>query len=214
MPEARFIAVLSIMAQSGLDRLSRANSQLQQRTEDIARLLRALDQLDRDFAMRATTELPSRATEALQTAHAAGTGATGVAGGAAPSASVELLPPALQTRRQTGLPFFMEIIRAAPAAPGYWQRVHWWQRGTVLYRAAGRAAASFPLPAPDAGEHVLVLDDVVASRVRAWEPGQGWRNLPAIASARAAATGLELEFDIRADGDGSIHTFRRVFPLD
>ena len=198
------MAVLSVMAWRGLDSVSRANAVLEQRTADMARLLRALDQLERDLALRATTELPSRATGVLQAA----------APNTAPLAVAELLPASLQVRRQAGLPFFIEIVRAAPAAPGHWQRVQWWQRGAVLYRTAGPAAASFPLPAPDAAVRVAVLDDVAMSRVRAWEPGQGWRNLPGTAPARSPATGLELVFDIRAAGNGDVRTFRRVVALE
>ncbi|MDQ0608246.1 general secretion pathway protein J [Variovorax sp. W1I1] len=207
------MAVLSVMAWRGLDSVTRANSMLEERTEGIALLLRALDQLDRDLALRATTELSSREIDSLQAAADAGTNAAD-AKAAAPPPTAELLPPAVQVRRQNGLPFFMEIIRAAPAAPGHWQRVQWWQRGNVLYRAAGAASASYPLPAPDEAARVAVLNDVAASRVRAWEPGQGWRSLPTGASARANATGLELAFDVRAAGSGSIQTFRRVIPLD
>ncbi|MGF6347146.1 PulJ/GspJ family protein [Variovorax sp. W2I14] len=207
------MAVLSVMAWRGLDSVTRANSMLEERTEGIALLLRALDQLDRDLALRATTELSSREVDALQAAADAGTNAADTKA-ATPPPAAELLPPAVQVRRQNGPPFFMEIIRAAPAAPGHWQRVQWWQRGNVLYRAAGAASASYPLPAPDDGARVAVLNDVAASRVRAWEPGQGWRSLPTVASARANATGLELAFDVRAAGSGGIQTFRRVIPLD
>jgi general secretion pathway protein J len=183
------MAVLSVMAWRGLDSVTRANSRLEERTESIARLMRALDQLERDVALRATTELP-------------------------PAGAIELLPSALQVRRQADMPFFVEIVRSAPAAPGYWQRVQWWQRGGALYRATGAAAASFPLPAPDAGARVAVLDAVSVFRLRAWEPGQGWRNLPGIAPARATATGLELELGLRENGDGAVQTFRRVFVLN
>ncbi|QNK67012.1 prepilin-type N-terminal cleavage/methylation domain-containing protein [Variovorax sp. PAMC26660] len=183
------MAVLSVMAWRGLDSVTRANSRLEERTEGIARLMRALDQLERDVAQRATTEL-------------------------SPAAAIELLPSALQVRRQNDLPFFLEIVRAAPAAPGYWQRVQWWRRGDALYRATGAAAASFPLPAPDAAARVAVLDAVSVFQLRAWEPGQGWRNLPGVAPARAAATGLELELGIKGNGDGGVQTFRRVFVLN
>ncbi|MGJ7530260.1 prepilin-type N-terminal cleavage/methylation domain-containing protein [Variovorax sp. GB1P17] len=183
------MAVLSVMAWRGLDSVTRANSRLEERTEDLARLMRALDQLERDVGQRATTEL-------------------------SPAAGIELLPSALQVRRQNDLPFFLEIIRAAPAAPGYWQRVQWWRRGDALYRATGAAAASFPLPAPDTAARVAVLDAVSVFQLRAWEPGQGWRNLPGVAPARATATGLELELGIKGNGDGGVQTFRRVFVLN
>ncbi|MFH0129869.1 prepilin-type N-terminal cleavage/methylation domain-containing protein [Variovorax sp. VaC1] len=183
------MAVVSLMAWRGLDSVSRAHGMLEERTEDIARLMRALDQLERDVALRATTELPQ------------------------PTAA-ELLPPALLVRRQNDLPFFLEIVRAAPAAPGQWQRVQWWRRGDALYRATGPASASFPLSAPDATARVAVLDAVSVFQLRAWEPGQGWRNLPGVAPARTTATGLELELGIKNRGDGVVQTFRRVFVLD
>ncbi|MBN8751898.1 MULTISPECIES: prepilin-type N-terminal cleavage/methylation domain-containing protein [Variovorax] len=183
------MAVLSVMAWRGLDSVTRANAMLEQRTDNVARLMRALDQLERDVALRATTELP-------------------------PSKAAGLLPAAMTARRQADLPFFVEIVRAAPAAPGYWQRVQWWQRGGVLYRAAGPAAASFPLPPPDEQARVVVLEDVSAFQLRAWEPGQGWRNLPAVAPARANATGLELALGMRAEGESGAQSFRRVFSLD
>ena len=196
------MAVLSLIAWRGLDSVSRANGALEHRTEDIARLLRALDQMDRDLALRVTTEFPLRASDA---------GARPVAAAAPP---VDLLPASLQARRQNGLPFFVEIVRAAPAAPGNWQRVQWWERGGVLYRAAGPAAAAFPLPAPDTADRTAVLNDVTAFELRAWEPGVGWRQLPAIAPARMGATGLELALAIRTGMSGEVQTFRRVFPLD
>ncbi|WP_422086737.1 PulJ/GspJ family protein [Variovorax sp.] len=183
------MAVLSVMAWRGLDSVTRANAMLEQRTDNIARLMRALDQLERDVALRATTELP-------------------------PTKAVDLLPAAMTARRQAELPFFVEIVRAAPAAPGYWQRVQWWQRGGALYRAAGPAAAAFPLPPPDEKARVVVLEDVSAFQLRAWEPGQGWRNLPAVAPARATATGIELVLGIRAEGESGAQSFRRVFALD
>lgn len=188
------MAVLSVMAWRGLDSVSRANSALERRTEEVARLLRALDQLERDLSQRATTELPWQPS-----------------GSAAANA---LLPAALQVRRQAELPFFMEIVRAAPAAPGYWQRVQWWQRGGVLYRAAGPAAASFPLPPPDTGDRVVLLDDVTTFELRAWEPGAGWRQLPAVAPARTGATGMELALGMRSGADRQVQTYRRVFALD
>ncbi|UVH57840.1 prepilin-type N-terminal cleavage/methylation domain-containing protein [Variovorax paradoxus] len=208
------MAVLSLIAWRGLDSVSRANGALEHRTEDIARLLRALDQMDRDLALRVTTEFPLRAGDA---AGPGGNGATREAGGrpvAAVAPPADLLPASLQARRQNGLPFFIEIVRTAPAAPGYWQRVQWWERGGVLYRAAGPAAAAFPLPAPDTADRTAVLNDVTAFELRAWEPGVGWRQLPAIAPARMGATGLELALAIRTSMSGEVQTFRRVFPLD
>ena len=206
------MAVLAVMAWRGLDGVSRANSTLERRSEELGRLLRALDQLERDLAWRATTELPSNAiTEAPRALRELG---ARTASTPPPPATTDLLPPALQARRQTDLPFFFEIVRAAPMAPGQWQRVQWWRRGNVLYRAAGPASASFPLRPPETGERVALLEGVSAFQLRAWEPGQGWRNLPAASPARASATGLELTLDVREGGDGVVRTFQRVFALD
>ena len=129
-------------------------------------------------------------------------------------ASARLLPTALQVRSQAALPLLIEIVRAAPAAPGQWQRVQWWQRGSSLYRAAGEARREFPLPAPDAADRVEVLGDVASFGLRAWEPGQGWRNLPAVAPARVPASGLEAELAVLPAGDGPARRFRRVFVLE
>lgn len=180
------MAVLAVMAWRGLDSVSRANDQLEDRTERVARLLRALDQFERDVALRATTELPVPATAAV------------------------LLPVAMQARQPNGAPFVVEIVRTAPAAPGQWQRVQWWVRGDVLYRAAGPVSAVFPLQAPEPADRVAVLDGVATFQLRAWEPGLGWRRLPGVAPARAPATGVELLLAVSAGNDSAPRSFRRV----
>lgn len=185
------MAVLAVMAWRGLDSVSRANDQLEDRTERVARLLRALDQFERDVALRATTELPN----ALVSAN---------------TASLPLLPVAMQARQPNGAPFVVEIVRTAPAVAGQWQRVQWWVRGGVLYRAAGPASAVFPLQAPEPADRVAVLDGVATFQLRAWEPGLGWRRLPGVASARASATGVELLLAVSPGNDAAARSFRRV----
>ncbi|MES2251079.1 MAG: prepilin-type N-terminal cleavage/methylation domain-containing protein [Pseudomonadota bacterium] len=185
------MAVLAVMSWRGLDSVSRANDQLEDRTERVARLLRALDQFERDVALRATIELPVPAS-------------------ANPSAAMPLLPVAMQARQPNGAPFVIEIVRTAPAAPGQWQRVQWWVRGDVLYRAAGPVSAVFPLQAPEPADRVAVLDGVATFQLRAWEPGLGWRRLPGVAPARAPATGVELLLAVSAGNDAAARSFRRV----
>lgn len=187
------MAVLAVMAWRGLDSVSRANDQLEDRTERVARLLRALDQFERDVALRATTELPGPA-----------------AASANASAAAALLPVAMQARQPNGAPFVVEIVRTAPAAPGRWQRVQWWVRGDVLYRAAGPVSAVFPLQAPEPADRVAVLDGVATFQLRAWEPGLGWRRLPGVAPTRAPATGVELLLAVSAGNDSAPRSFRRV----
>ena len=58
------MAVLSLIAWRGLDSMSRANVQLQERSEDTAQLMRTLQQLQRDLAWRTTIELPASGMEA------------------------------------------------------------------------------------------------------------------------------------------------------
>jgi len=205
------MAVVSVMAWRGLESVTRTDSQLERRSDDAARLLRALGQLETDLALRATTELPLPAQEA---AGSSATGGSASAAATAVRASAQLLPTALQVRSQAALPLLIEIVRAAPAAPGQWQRVQWWQRGSSLYRAAGEARPEFPLPAPDAADRVEVLGGVASFRLRAWEPGQGWRELPAVAPARTPASGLEAELAVLPAGDGPAKRFRRVFVLE
>jgi len=192
------MAVLAVMAWRGLDSVSRANDLLEDRTERVARLLRALDQFERDVALRTTTELPVPAGASPNTSTSAN------------APAVPLLPVAMQARQPNGAPFVVEIVRTAPAAPGQWQRVQWWVRGGVLYRAAGPVSAVFPLQAPQPADRVAVLDGVATFQLRAWEPGLGWRRLPGVAPARAPATGVELLLAVSSGNDAAARSFRRV----
>lgn len=203
------MAVLSLIAWRGLDSMSRANVQLQARTEETARLMRALQQIERDLTWRTTTELPSAAIDALPKD---GTAPTAPRGGT-PQMPVSLLPAGMDARRLNQTPFLIELVRAAPAAPGSWQRVQWWLQSGTLYRAAGPAVSGYPLPAPQPADRVAVLEDIASFEVRAWEPEQGWRPLPAAGLARAPASGLEITLGARR-GTGPVMQYRRVIALD
>jgi len=205
------LAVLSLIAWRGLDSMGRANTQLQLRTEESAHLMRALQQIERDLAWRTTTELPSAAANAAsQEKEAAAPEPQRAPGVAAP---VSLLPVGMEVRRLKQTPFLIELVRAAPAAPGRWQRVQWWLQSGTLYRAAGEAVASYPIPAPQAADRVAVLEGIASFEMRAWEPEQGWRQLPATGQARRAASGLELILGVRHSA-GPAMPYRRVLAFD
>ena len=205
------MAVLSLIAWRGLDSMNRANVQLQVRTEETARLMRALQQVQRDIAWRTTTELPAAG---METPPQEGTTSQGTppGGGRAPPL-VRLLPVGMETRRPDSSPFFLELMRAAPAAPGRWQRVQWWLQSGTLYRAAGPAAADYPLPPPLPADRVAVLENIASFEVRAWEPEQGWRQLPSSVHARSPSSGLEVTLGVRRDA-GFVLRYRQVIALD
>jgi general secretion pathway protein J len=205
------MAVLSLIAWRGLDSMSRANTQLQARTEETARLMRALQQIELDLTWRTTTELPSAAIDALP--KDGETARPETPRGGPPQIPVSLLPMGMDARRLSQTPLLIELVRAAPAAPGSWQRVQWWLQSGTLYRAAGPVVADYPLPAPQPADRVAVLEGIASFEVRAWEPEQGWRRLPAAGLARASASGLEITLGTRR-GAGPALQYRRVIALD
>lgn len=154
------MALVSLIAWRGLDSISRAQSHLEVSTEQTAQLLRALNQIKRDMDMRATTELLSP----IETS-------------SGPTPAALALPAAVQLKSgRRGAPT-LEVIRNAPGHPGALQRVRWWVEGNTLYRATAQPSTHYPLPAPR--NVVPVLDQVTDFSIRFWEPGKGWRNLPA-----------------------------------
>ncbi len=60
------MAIVSLIAWRGLDSVSRADSHLQASTEQTEALLRTLNQLDRDLALRASIELRTPSPNPLQ----------------------------------------------------------------------------------------------------------------------------------------------------
>ncbi|MFT4173107.1 MAG: prepilin-type N-terminal cleavage/methylation domain-containing protein [Rhodocyclaceae bacterium] len=195
------MATLSLIAWRGLDAMTRSTTQLRMRTEETAQLMRVLQQIERDLAWRTTIELPDDRSVPRPPA--------------APAAAlrVPLLPIGMSAHRSAPVPFSIEWVRAAPAAPGQWQRVRWWMQGGVLYRAAGEAAAAYPLPAPASQAGVAVANGVAAFDMRAWSAGSGWRVLPALDEVRTAASGIEVVLKIRRS-EGAPLSYRRVIPLN
>ncbi|AYN22637.1 type II secretion system protein GspJ [Alcaligenes aquatilis] len=206
------MAVLSLIAWRGLDSMSRTNTALQMRTEETAKLMRTLQQIERDLTWRTTVELPSltmqspspesddKKTDETPRSHREDT-------------LVPLLPAGMEVRRTAQVPFSIELVRAAPAAPGRWQRVRWWLQGDTLYRAAGESVAAYPLPAPGTNDRIAALTGISSFDVRAWEPGRGWRRLPATSPGQMIASGLEITLMVHR-AEGAAMRYRRVIPLN
>jgi general secretion pathway protein J len=161
------MAIVSLIAWRGLDSVSRADSHLQASTEQTEALLRTLNQLDRDLALRASVELRTPALNDDEQPD-------GLA--------------AISVRSSDQHDFQLNVIRNAALPENGLQRVRWWLEGDTLYRATSAASDRYPLPAPK--KAVAVLSGVSDLQVRIWEPGQGWRQLAG--NRKADPIGLEI----------------------
>lgn len=179
------MAVVSLIAWRGLDAVTRTDSHLQASTEQTEQILRTLNQLERDLALRASVEL--RAPNLT---------------GQAP------VPAVISVRSADNQRFRLDVIRSAASVDGL-QRVRWWLKGETLYRAAAPARNHYPLPAPSEG--VAVLDKVSDLQVRVWEPGQGWRQLSG--NRKDEPSGLEINLT-RQTLQGAEHYRQVIGPLD
>lgn len=184
------MAIVSLIAWRGLDSVTRADTHLKASTEQTEELLRSLNQLERDVALRAAVQLrePIRAD----------------------SEEAEPDSPApLSVRSSDSKGFRLEVIRsAAPPGDGL-QRVRWWLKGDTLYRAVAEARDRYPLPAPRDG--VAVLRRVSDLQVRVWERGKGWRQLSG--NRRDNPEGLEIRLT-RQTPQGEEHYRQVLGPLE
>jgi general secretion pathway protein J len=175
------MALISVISWRGLDSITRSVERVDESREGTAALLRVLKQFERDIQLQAKNEiLPDPASSSTR--------------------QRTLLPAAIRMESQTRGAFRIEIIRAVSGSPGAWQRVQWWQDGTTLYRAAGAAASSFPLPPPRPEDMIAVLDHVQSLGLHGWQPKQGWVALPAAAS-KTASEGIALTLVQRVGGE-------------
>ncbi|NIF25124.1 prepilin-type N-terminal cleavage/methylation domain-containing protein [Pantoea sp. Tr-811] len=174
------MAVVSLIAWRGLDSVSRADRHVRQSTEDNQAVLRVFQQLERDLALRATTELlePARPGQEL---------------------IAKPILPALRVRADR-----LELIRAAAGPGSGLQRVRWWVRGGTLYRAAAPSSDSFPLAAAQGG--VALLQGVQAFALRSWKEQSGWQVLDSTAADNPK--GLEIRLSLRS-AQGQAH-YRQV----
>lgn len=184
------MAVVSLIAWRGLDSVTRADSHLQASSEQSDRLLRALNQLQRDVEMRAGIELTEPKKVGVDDEPLSA-------------------PPAITVRSSDSKGFRLDIIRSAADQPGALQRVRWWVKGDTLYRAVAAARSRYPLPAPGAG--VAVLEGVSDVQVRVWEVDEGWRQLSG--NRREDPVGLEVRLT-RETAQG-VERYRQVMgPLE
>lgn len=189
MVAVMLMAIVSLIAWRGLDSVSRADQHLQTSTERTQALLRALNQLERDLALHASTELhvPNLARRE---------------GEPTPK------PPAVSVRSADNQRFRLDVIRSAATSADGLQRVRWWLQGQTLYRATAPARSRYPLAA--LGDGVAVLDGVSDLQVRVWEPGQGWRQPSG--NRKDGPLGLEIILTLQAP-QGAEHYRQVVGPL-
>ncbi|MGZ0786921.1 type II secretion system minor pseudopilin GspJ [Pseudomonas saponiphila] len=184
------MAIVSLIAWRGLDSVTRADTHLKASTEQTEELLRSLNQLERDVALRAAVQLrePIRAD----------------------SEEAEPDSPApLSVRSSDSKGFRLEVIRSAATPGDGLQRVRWWLKGDTLYRAVAEARDRYPLPAPRDG--VAVLRRVSDLQVRVWERGKGWRQLSG--NRRDNPEGLEIRLT-RQTPQGEEHYRQVLGPLE
>ncbi|WP_268798222.1 type II secretion system protein GspJ [Pseudomonas huanghezhanensis] len=179
------MALMSIIAWRGLDSITRTDQHLQAIEQDNAQLWRVLNQLDRDIAMRVTTELDSPALPA----------------------EPPVPKPLAQVLRLQGTPENgrLRLVRSAPALDGTLQQVQWWLQDGVLYRAASAGDARLPLGEPATA--IAVLDRVTALRLRVWRDGKGWVRW----SPKTAINPRGLEVVLVRNGEQGQEPYRRVF---
>ncbi|MDH0301513.1 MULTISPECIES: prepilin-type N-terminal cleavage/methylation domain-containing protein [unclassified Pseudomonas] len=163
------MAVVSLIAWRGLDSVSRADLHVRQAGDDHQAVLRVLQQLERDLALRATVELVEPPLP-----------------GREPPGKPLL--PAVRARADR-----LELVRTGAVPGSGLQRIRWYVRAGTLYRAAAPLRERYPLPAPKAG--VAVLDNVTAFSLRSWQPKGGWQ--VARSEARDDPAGLEIRLDRR-----------------
>lgn len=184
------MAVVSLIAWRGLDSVTRADSHLQASTEQTEALLRVLNQLERDVALRASIELSEPSNPGVDD-------------------QPWTAPPALTVRSTEGRGFRLDVIRVAAAQEGTLQRVRWRLEGDTLYRAQGQARSRYPLPAPDAG--VAVLSEVSNVGLRYWDREKGWRKL----SGNRQENPLGIEISLTRQTPQGVEKYRQVLgPLE
>ncbi|MCE4053119.1 type II secretion system minor pseudopilin GspJ [Pseudomonas sp. Au-Pse12] len=183
------MAVVSLIAWRGLDSVTRADTHLKASTEQTEELLRSLNQLERDVALRAATQLREPTLGDSEEA-------------------VPESPPPLSVRSSDSQGFALEVIRSAATPGAGLQRVRWWLKGDTLYRAVAEARDRYPLPAPR--DAVAVLSRVSDLQVRVWDPDKGWRQLSG--NRRDNPQGLEIRLT-RQTPQGQEHYRQVLGPL-
>lgn len=190
MVAVMLMAFVSLIAWRGLDSVTRADAHLQASTEQAEALLRSLNQLERDIALRASIELAEPIKTAVE------------------DQSAETVP-AVTVRSSDSKGFRLDVIRVAPGQNGELQRVRWWLKGDTLYRAQAASRSHYPLPAPTEG--VAVLNAVSEATLRVWDADKGWRQL----SGNRQENPRGLEISLTRNTPQGVEHYRQVLgPLE
>lgn len=230
------MALVSIIAWRGLENVSSQQRRLMADADENDTVIRMLGQFERDVALRAPDALlatgvnggnpltgggtgTSSATGSGTTTGTTGTSGTagsGATAGTTGTATINGVPPSLLPQSilvtatgQADGPARVELIRSDAANPGAWQRVVWYQDGTLLRRAVGASAQRYPLP--PVGTAAVIMTDVYRFTVRGWLPGNGWITMP-FPTTGTPFTGLELSVQ-RLPADGR-ERYARVVVLE
>lgn len=194
------MALVSLISWRGLEAVENTGQRLDERSEEVLSMMRALGQMERDMLLHAGPDiLPTPAAIGADTAVAANT---------------HSLPTGIGWHAETGL----SLVRAA--GDGRWQQLRWFLEDGKLLREVGAPSYLLPLPAPDT--RVVVLEHVSALSIKLWLPGQGWvdpnlgnqNDTPANrnnAAAGAGTTGIELS--LYRQGQASDKPYRKVVLL-
>ncbi|KPC56511.1 General secretion pathway protein GspJ [Pseudomonas amygdali pv. morsprunorum] len=182
--------IVSLIAWRGLESITRTDIQLRESTGHTESVLRALNQLERDVAMRASVELQKPLP------------------GEEPDPQAKtLIPITIRSAERNGMR--LDVIRSAATAGEGLQRIRWWLKDNTLYRAAADSSNRYPLPAPDEG--IAVLDHAVEAKIRVWRTVGGWQ--PLDSHREDNPDGLEIVLTLHTrNGD---ERYRKVLgPLD
>lgn len=196
------MALVSLISWRGLEAVENTGKRLDERSEEVLSMMRALGQMERDILLHAGPDI-------LPTAMA-----TGPQADAEAIINAHGMPPGIAWDAETGL----HLVRAA--GDGRWQQLRWFLDGGQLLREVG--APSYLLPLPPLDTRVVVLDDVDKLSVKLWQPGQGWvdpnlitqENTPRNrnnAAGNSGTTGIELA--VYRQGQAGDQPYRKVVLL-
>lgn len=178
------LGLLGVISWRGLDYVSGQRERIDRDTEELARILRVLSQLERDIAQRAADSMLP------------------------PQSAPAQLPPSIVVHAGVDGSSALEIVRIAPRAggPARAQRVVYRVADAVLSRSASPAATT--LPVAQATDAVELLPGARRLAVRVFSGGF-WSEVGGAAvgvQPPVPATGLEVAIEA-ADGARYIRVF-------
>ena len=178
------LGMLGVISWRGLDYVSGQRERIDRDTEELARILRVLSQLERDIAQRAADSMLP------------------------PQSAPTQLPPSIIVHSSGDGSAMLEIVRIAPRAggPARAQRVVYRVADSTLTRST--SAAGTVLPIAQAGDAVDLLPGARRLAVRIFSGGF-WSEVGGATTGvqpPVAATGLEVAIEA-ADGSRYVRIF-------